>query len=80
MQGTIEIDLNRLSYKDYRAFVEAGPAADELGLLCQVVRAWPFAGDPGQRASYEALGLADFMRVQTALQKAIRALGRAEGN
>lgn len=80
MSEQIKIDLNRLSYKAYRDFIAAGPAADELGLLAQVVVAWPFPSDPGERASYESLGLLDYLAVQAALRAAIGALGRAEGN
>lgn len=69
---TITIDLNRLSYKAYREFLAAGSAGDEVGLLCQVVTAWPFAGDPTQRASYDDLGLLDWLSLQQALRHTIQ--------
>jgi hypothetical protein len=69
---TIEIDLNRLSYKAYREFLAAGAAGDEIELLCQVVAAWPYPGDPQDRASYDDLGLLDWLALQQALRQAIQ--------
>lgn len=70
----IEIDLNRLSYREYREFVAAGAAADEIALLCKVVVAWDFAGDPSDAASYDNLGMLDLLSVQQALRNAIGAV------
>jgi hypothetical protein len=75
---TIEIDLNRLSYKAYREFLAAGAQGDEIGLLCQVVVRWPFPGEPQDRASYDRLGVLDVIAVQQALRQAITAA--AAGN
>ena len=67
----VSIDLNRLTYREYREFLAAGENADEIGLLAKVVTAWDFAGDPADPASYEALGMLDLLVVQAALRTAI---------
>ena len=67
----IAIDLNRLSYKDWRDFVEAGADADEISILTRVVTAWDYPGDPADPASYDALGMLDMLTVQAALRSAI---------
>jgi hypothetical protein len=69
--SNIVIDLNRLTYREYRDFLAAGAAADEIGLLAKVVVAWDFAGDPADPASYDQLGLLDLLAVQGALRGAI---------
>lgn len=76
----IEIDLNRLSFGAYRAYLAQGDEADDIALLCQVVVAWDLPGDPADPASYDALGMLDLLRVQKALRAEISALNDAAGN
>lgn len=71
--GSIDIDLNRLRYQDYRRFLDAATPGDEIALLATVVRAWDFPGDPSDPASYGQLGLLDLLAVQRAVQQALRA-------
>jgi len=72
----VNIDLNRLTYRDYRSYLENG--GDAIPLLTKVVTAWGYPGDPQDPASYENLGLLDLLRVQAALREAIQnALGTA---
>lgn len=66
----INIDLNRLTYREYRDFIEG--RTDEMTLLTKVVVAWPFAGSPSDPASYETLGMLDLLAVQKALRQAIQ--------
>lgn len=68
----ITIDLNRLTYREYRQFIEAGTQADEIAVLAKVVTAWPYAGDPSDPASYDQLGMLDLLAVQKALRHAIQ--------
>ena len=68
----VEIDLNRLTYREYREFLAAGKIAHEIGLLAKVVTAWDFDGDPTDPASYDALGMLDLLNVQAALRRAIK--------
>ena len=70
MVSGIVIDLNRLTYREYRQFL-AGEL-DEIALLAKVVTRWDFVGDPGEIASYDALGMLDWLAVQTALREAIQ--------
>jgi len=80
---TITIDLNRLTYRAWRDFIEAGEDADEIAMLTRVVTAWDLPGDPSDPASYEQLGMLDMLAVQGALRQAIaEANGSAvtEGN
>lgn len=72
MVSGIHIDLNRLTYGEYRQFL-AGEI-DEITLLTKVVAGWPFGGDPGAAASYDALGLVDWLHVQAALRESIQAI------
>lgn len=72
VEGII-IDLNRLTYRDYCAYLDAGEAGDEIGLLMKVVTAWDLPGDPSERESYDNLGMLDLLRVQKALRQAIAA-------
>lgn len=74
----VSIDLNRLTYGDYQAFL-AGDL-DEIEVLRRVIVAWDFAGDPAERESYTQLGLLDLLHVQRQLRSAIEALTSAEGN
>lgn len=66
----ITIDLNRLTYREYRDFIEG--RIDEMSLLTKVVVTWPFAGSPSDPASYETLGMLDLLAVQKALRQAIQ--------
>ena len=74
----VMIDLNRLTYREYREFLDAGDSADEIDLLAKVVTAWDFDGDPTDPASYDALGMLDLLAVQAALRQAIA--GASAGN
>jgi hypothetical protein len=66
----VTIDLNRLTYRDYRDYLEG--RLDEIALLAKVVVRWPFAGNPSEVASYDALGMLDLLAVQKALRLAIQ--------
>lgn len=66
----VTIDLNRLSYRDYRDYLEG--RLDEIAVLAKVVVRWPFAGNPSETASYDALGMLDLLAVQKALRLAIQ--------
>jgi|GEM_PF-6108717 len=74
----VNIDINRLTYGDYRAF-QAGEL-DEIDVLTRVVTTWDFAGDPSDRVSYDALGMVDLLVIQQALRHAIQTALSAEGN
>ncbi len=74
----IIIDLNRLRLRDYNAFV-AGDA-DVIGILAQVVVAWPYPGSPDDPQSYADLGLLDLITVQRALRAAIAEAVQDLGN
>jgi hypothetical protein len=71
MVNGIVIDLNRLTYREYRQYIEAGAAGDEIAILCKVVVAWEFEGDPADSTSYDDLGILDLLKVQAALREAI---------
>ncbi|HLA43038.1 MAG TPA: hypothetical protein VJZ27_06360 [Aggregatilineales bacterium] len=79
-ESGIIIDLNRLSYREYRAFVDAGADADELDILTKVIIAWSFSGDPSERDSYESLGMLDLLAVQKSLRIAITEATTNAGN
>lgn len=70
-QTQIKIDLNRLSYGAYMAYLKGEYGHDLPNLLAQVVVAWPFETDPSIPASYNGLGLLDLLAVQAALRDAI---------
>ena len=74
----LTIDLNRLTYREYQAYL-AGDR-DEIDMLTTVVTAWQFEGNPSERTSYDALGIVDLIAVQQALREAIQSLMSAEGN
>jgi hypothetical protein len=67
----VVIDLNRLTYRAWRDFVDAGDEADEIEMLTRVVAEWDLPGDPSDPASYDALGMIDMLTVQQALRSAI---------
>lgn len=75
---SIQIDLNRLSFAQYLAFLEAGEAADDFEILSKVVVAWPLPADPSDPASYPALGMLDLLAVQAAFREAVQ--GATSGN
>lgn len=76
----ISIDLNRLTYAEFRELMQTSDnEGDTIALLTRVVTAWEFEGDPADPASYESLGLLDLLAIQKALRGAIaEALGESD--
>lgn len=78
---SITVDLNRVTRRDFRAYVETltKATAEERDaataeLVGRVVTAWPF-GDVTP-AAYLDLGLLDAARVDTALNEAMELIGK----
>ncbi len=74
------IDLNRLSYGQYQAFVSGDTAGDLIPLLATVVTTWPHPGDPSDPASYADLGMLDMLALAEALRAAIQQATADLGN
>lgn len=71
-----EVDLTTWRMKDKNAFVQAASSSDESGafpLAAQVVKAWPFEGDPTQVESYGNLNFEEWARTYKAVIAAVSA-------
>lgn len=72
----IIIDLNRLSYEDYRDWIAEEDDADPIALLVKVVVEWDLPGEPSDPKSYLKMGMVDFLRVQRVLRNMIDGVTR----
>lgn len=66
----IVVDMRGWRMKDYRHFMKATQESDfgsMFDILAKVVKSWPFDGDPTDPASYDELGMEDWLAVTKAV-------------
>jgi hypothetical protein len=71
------IDVSIWRMRQYTAWTEAAQKNDSRtanALMCEVVKVWPFASDPGNADSYQDLSLLEYAKTLREVAKAVAAV------